>query len=115
MRLKSVKKDAELVLAGVTFETTWADGSIKEVKATDGAGNIVVFRTDNYNFGVLVKEPPKLVKRHQLKGTVAGSAVEQLFDDKYEAINAMNEYQRMVSSDEYCSLEVEQVEVPEEV
>lgn len=114
MKLQSIKKESELKLAGIKFDVTWADGSVCQVTAQDAAGNVVVFQKTDYSFRVMVEAPPKMVKRHRLSGSVAGMPVAEDFEDKYDAQNAMHEKQRMVTSDEYCSLEVTEVEVPEE-
>ena len=114
MKLQSVKKDSQLNLSGIKFDVQWSDGSISQVAATDEAGNIVVFKTESYTFKVLVKEPPKMVKRYLLKGTVAGVPVENFYDQRHEATDAMSTHESMVTRDEYCSLEVSEVECAEQ-
>lgn len=113
MRLQTIKKDSDLVLEGVKFDVQWSDGNIAQVLATDAKGNLVAFKVESYSFKALVKAPPKKVKKFLLAGTVAGVPVESFYDDKYDAENAKREHERMVSSDEYCSLEVSSVEVEE--
>lgn len=114
MKLQTIKSESQLVLKGIRFDVLWTDNSITQVSATDDDGNLVVFKVESYNFKAMVKAPPKMVKKHLLVGTVAGMSVENFYEDKYEAEEAKREHERMVSSDEYCTLEIKPVEVAEE-
>ena len=115
MKLVSVKKESQIVLRGIQFDVLWTDGSISQVTAKDDDGNMVCFKRESYDFKVLVKEPPKMVTKYMLKGTVAECHVESIYDERYQAQSAMDTHQNMVSRDEYCSLEIEEVSVAEEV
>lgn len=113
MKLVSVKKESQIVLNGINFDVLWTDGSIAQVTATDLEGNLVCFKKESYDFRVLVKEPPKQVVKFLLKGTVAECPVHAMYDERYQAQQAMDTHQNMVSRDEYCSLEIEEVTVAE--
>ena len=113
MKLQSIKTDSQLVLKGITFDMAWTDNSITQVQATDEDGNLVVFKIESYSFKAMIKAPPKMVKKYLLSGAVAGVPVESIYDEKHEAENAKNDHERMVSSDEYCTLQISQIEVAE--
>jgi len=87
MKFKSVKKVQDLKLEGVTFEMELLDKQLQSVTLTDGAGNVVKLSKQGYgDFAAFVPQPPEMVKKFELRYTLAliGDKTE-LFDEKYEA------------------------------
>lgn len=115
MRLASVKKDSQLKLTGITFDTVWHNDSLSMCTLRDGSGNVVQFAIESYSMKVLVPAQPKMVDRHKLHGTVAGIAVEHLFESEWDATQAKSDYESKVARPEDAELTVEKVQIPEDV
>lgn len=115
MRLASVKKDSQLKLTGITFETIWHNDSLSTCTLRDEAGNIVQFAIESYSMKVLVPAEPKTEDRYKLHGTVAGISVEHLFESEWDATQAQRDYEGKVARAEDASLAIEKVKVPVDV
>lgn len=111
MNMKTVKKHSEIILAGIAIEMHVKDGTTIGLTLKDASGSLVTVQRDSYGLGVdvLIPAPPKMVKRHQVKGKIKGVAFCELFDESYLAIARVNELG--VDAD---PIEVTEVEIPEE-
>jgi hypothetical protein len=114
MRFEKVKKDAQLVLKGISFETAWHDGSLQSVTMRDDAGNVLKLAVESYSFYALVPAAPKMVKRYKVSGTLAGLPVEQFFEYDHETQRAKDNYESRVRVDGDADLSISIVEVPED-
>jgi hypothetical protein len=114
MKFERIKKDSQLTLNGVTFETEYHDSALQGVTMRDAAGNVVRLALNSYSLYALVPAKPTVVKRHRVAGTVAGFPVEQFFENDYDATRAKSHYESKLRSDEDVALTITVVEVPEE-
>jgi hypothetical protein len=115
MKLASAKKDSELSLQGITFETEYHDSTLKSVTMRDGNGGIVRIAQGEYSgIKALVPAQPTMVKRHKVSGTVAGLPVSQMFETEYDAARAKHHYERKLAEHDDAKLTIEVVEVPED-
>jgi hypothetical protein len=109
VKFKSVKKSAEVALAGIKVDIDFVDGSIKAVNLTDANGAFVRITERGYNLYVEIPAPPETEKKYQLKGSVLGLPVDKLFDDEFSANQEKN---RLSSETHDSDLKVEAVQVP---
>ena len=92
MRWTSIKEGEKIVLVGVEIEATWEDGSLKVIDLKNSEGDMLRISKSKYSMSVAKPTPPKMVKRYVLKGTVAGTPIqERLFKTRGEATNAAHE------------------------
>ena len=86
MNLKSIKKDSDAKLAGVTVDIDRVDGLIRRISLRDANGGLLVIQGD-YGVSVSVPEPPKMVKRWKIAGVLAPQRLPfgEDFEDKWTA------------------------------
>ena len=109
MKWKTVKKDSELALEGITIERETHDTHSRQVTFTDAKGNKVRVTAD-YGMNIVVPAPPEMVTRYRLTGSYKGLAVSETFEYEHEANDRLREF----SDAEEDGLKVEKVEVPVE-
>jgi hypothetical protein len=110
MKLKSVKKNSEIVLAGIAAELDLVDSSVQGLTLRDAAGNMVRIALRSYSMQVEVPAPPVMEKKFRLSGEVLGLPVERTFDSQYEADDERQRLESGVRGEE-AALKVEEVEV----
>lgn len=115
MRFKSVKSAKDVALAGIAIAIEQVDSSIQSVTFTDVDGRLVRLSLRSYSLQVEIPEPPKMVKRWHVSGTVLGLPLSLYFKDERGANSAIAKYQ-IATADPHATvaLSAEQVEVPEE-
>ncbi len=114
MKFQTVKNDSELKLNGITFDVLRVNGIIKNLTMKDSDNNIVQIMVNNYDVAVCVPEPPTMVTKYRVHGTVVGVPVDHLFDTDYDARNSIEAYKnRVYDASVDVDLYIEKVEVPE--
>jgi hypothetical protein len=110
MKFKAVKKNSEVVLAGVAAEFDFVDGSVHGLTLRDATGNVVRIAMRSYSMQVEVPAPPVMETKYRLNGKVLGIGVDCTFDNQYEADAERERLERGVRGDD-TDLKVEEVQV----
>lgn len=95
MNLVSVKNASDIKLAGVSIEFERNDNALTAVRISDPDGNFIIIKNVNAysnSVAVMVKEPPKTEERFLLKGEFAGIKINQAFEHRHEADQAMRKF-----------------------
>lgn len=110
MNLKSIKKDSDAKLSGITIDIDRVDGSVRRVSLRDDKGGLVVIQGD-YGVSVSVPEPPKMVKQWRIEGALKGLKFCELFEAKWDAETRLRELGAV--DEEGNELQPVEVEIPE--
>jgi hypothetical protein len=107
----SVNKPADIVLdLDVDFE--FADKSVNAVTIRDGKGNAVrILRGDYQALKVVVPEPPPMIDKWILEGTICNTPIREEFFDEQDANDRRRRLQNNCA--EYDNLHVTKIKVPD--
>lgn len=111
-RYKTVKKDSEINIPGVRVEVDRQDGGVRAITIFDcGYGTLlrVASQSGYTNLDLMIPEPPKMVEKFHVTGTVLGLAFEEDYDTEYQAKDRIAD---VISHDGTAVFS--KVEVPEE-
>lgn len=113
MNLVSVKTESDIKLEGIKAKFSRQDGTIRCIELEDSNGSYLRIDCD-YGTRVLIKSPPKKIKRHRVTTTASGCGLTfppELFDNQYEASARKNAIEATLGSG--CEVTIDEIEVDE--
>lgn len=110
IKLKDEKKLDNISLPNVDMVGEYQNDVLKSITFNSGTGEFLfkIQNTDYYGLKLLVSDPPKMVKKYRVEGTISGVKIEaQTFDTAFEA-------QVFKGKIDDGDLATKEIEVPEE-
>jgi hypothetical protein len=113
MNFVKVKSEKELHLNGIKIDCHVVDNEFSAITFTDDEGNCVNITIANYSMKVCKKAPPKMVKKWRINSALSYLEVDELFENKHEAEDKVNELISALGYSAEAVLTIEQIEVEE--
>jgi hypothetical protein len=111
MKFVKVKSEKELKLNGITIDCNIVDNEFTHITFTDNEGDCVSISIASYSMKVCKKAPPEMVKKWRINSDISYLKVDELFDEKDEALDKIQEITSALGYASEAVLTVEQVEV----
>lgn len=104
MKLKTVKRIAELPCIGVKIDAAEVDGSLRSIRLTGPDGKFIVIQAgESYSrsLQILIAEPPKAEDRWFVTGSFMGVAqINEPFEDEFQANTRLGIYEEKAGHQE---------------
>lgn len=89
MKLMRAKTAADVKLKGVVLELVTEGGEIHRIILRDVDGGYLEIARKDYSLQAFIPAPPEMKKVWKITGTMVGMEIEKIFDDEYEAKQAV--------------------------